>query len=805
MTSKILFFKCMRENTKQRLWSIALIALVLFFLFPVLIALEISEVLSLEALREAGAQVGSLELAKERVAVFFHQWCSVENVVLSVWMIFFAIVCGVSGFSWLHSRKKTDFYHSLPVRREVLFGANCLNGILYVAVPYFVFLVIAGFMVQGKGIDISWSRVLQGYLLHMAFYLLVYAVVIAAVILTGNTLVSLLGTVVFFSWGPGCITLLQAYFSEYFVTFYNSGEFLARWVKRSSPVAWYIAASGVKEPAVMAGWALLFAGLILVLSLVLYRKRPSEAAGRAMAFAVSQPVIKFLLVIPLSLLGSLLFHSMMNRDSWALFGLVCGLVISSCVIEIIYHFDFRSLFAHKVQLLICGFCAAAVLAVFRLDLAGYDSYLPTGRRVVAAGIYSNRMESDVLNQYLAEVNLGGADGDSYRYVSWRAGTEEKLTNAMKLLDLEDVTAIARQGVEDAASYRSYRLTGGRNQYEYMEQRGGQDSVFDRVFIAWHLDSGKTVYRVYDMDLKPVAENLDRISSQEAYKKAIYPVLSYQVDDIAGVNYQEENFFRHVTGLNPEKTAELLSAYQKELGALTVKTRRNENPVAALQFKTKSMQEMIDIVRASNGNYEQFNQIQYFPVYPSFTETIAILKECGIQVGEIVNPNTVKQITMTYTGVMPEGEMAPEDTELGKKQRRYRETGDGIRVTVTDPDQIRQILDASVSEELDQTNSLNPEYTGIQITAYVKNENFGEQEMSEDGDFPETENGGEEITVAETVSENFAETESAEEFFDESGEYIVYGLHFDEDRIPSFVKTEFGLTEAMIQEDTTDSY
>ena len=105
----------------------------------------------------------------------------------------------------------------------------------------------------------------------------------------------------------------------------------------------------------------------------------------------------------------------------------------------------------------------------------------------------------------------------------------------------------------------------------------------------------------------------------------------------------------------------------------------------------------------------------------------------------------------------------------------------MRATVTDPDQIRQILDASVSDELDLSNSLNPEYTGIQITAYVKTETSEEQGTTEDiefSDFPET--------------------------FDESGEEAGYALHFDGDRIPSFVIKEFGLTEAMIQEDTTDS-
>ncbi len=42
MTSRSLFFKYMKENTKQRIWSLALALLLCFFVFPVTTALHIS-------------------------------------------------------------------------------------------------------------------------------------------------------------------------------------------------------------------------------------------------------------------------------------------------------------------------------------------------------------------------------------------------------------------------------------------------------------------------------------------------------------------------------------------------------------------------------------------------------------------------------------------------------------------------------------------------------------------------------------------------------------------------------------------
>ena len=203
MTSKGLFFKYMRENTKQRLWSVALTALLCFFLFPVLTALETSIMLRPDNLSrdlsvEAALAEAKLKLTNEMLNMY-----SIQNAMLVFILIVVAVVLAASGFSYLHSKKKTDFFHSLPISREMLYTVTCLDGILYLAVPYLVFLLAAGVMLQVKGAPFSWGTLLIGYVQHMCFFTLVYMTVVLAVILTGNLIVGLLGTGVLFSWGPG--------------------------------------------------------------------------------------------------------------------------------------------------------------------------------------------------------------------------------------------------------------------------------------------------------------------------------------------------------------------------------------------------------------------------------------------------------------------------------------------------------------------------------------------------------------------------------------------------------------------------
>ncbi len=772
MTSKSLFFKLMKENEKQRLWSIALISLVFFFAFPVYTALNISSRLSEEFLGTSAASQAELELARERLTADFLHFCSMKNGFLIVILIIFAVLCAVSGFSYLHSRKKTDFYHSIPVKREVMFAVVCLNGIINVAVPFLVSMSIAALMIQLKGSgDFSWGQVLCSYGFHMAFYCLIYAVSIAAVILTGNTLVGLLGISVFFLWGPAVVLLKKAYFAEYFVTFLADGN-PERWVERSSPVAWYITSASSEHPASRALWALIFAVIILEMALLLYRRRPSESAGRAMAFPVSQPIIKILLVIPISLLGSLVFHSMMRSDGWSVFGLFCGLVISSCVIEIIYSFDFKRLFAHGWQMAGCGLFALAILAFFRFDLSGYDSYLPGEDRLDSVGIYCSNLDQNALDVYGAEPSVYRDYMGNYRYVNWKYRNGRDVADEMRIFDMKPVLAVAKQGVSDTAGQRS------RSFYHRFDEENGED-IYGYTILAYHLKSGKTVYRQYYMNLSAVAENLDKAYDLPEYKKAVYPVLSYEAGDIAGVNYQEQSDYRHVDLRDEAQKKALLEAYQKELGELTSATRRTESPIAALQFKTKEHQELIDMLRKENGDFDSFNHYLYFPIHPSFDETIGILEECGIEAGSLLTSENTHKIVLEYRQNYVSDDMETEDM--------YPES-----VVVTDKAQIEEILNASVSYELNQSNLLNPQYDGVRITAYVP--------VTEEED-----ENNQEMTVASEMAE---EEQYGGRELNADGEYVeyeTYSLSFDFDRVPGFVKEMFGLTEDGMKADEARAY
>ena len=803
MTSKNLFFKLMKENTKQRLWTVALISVIFFFSFPVQAALNASNSLDPNRLNNAKDPALALLQAQEELGRFFMNWCGIQNGYLIFLMFLFAAICGVSGFSYLHSKKKTDFYHSLPVRREQLFAVQYLNGVLYVAIPYLLSMLIAAGITSSRGaLGLSWIGMIKGYLMHLAFYLLLYSTVILAVMMTGNVIVSLLGSAVFFGWAPCVMALAEGYYQTYYETYYHNTDVFLTWCCRLSPAAWYIRAASAEEPALMAVKGLLAAAVITVLAVVLYRKRPSEAAGRAMAFGISKPVIKTFIVVPSALLGSLMLRSMMRKDTWSVFGLVCGLLLSYCVIEIIYNFDFRKLFAHKRQLALCAILSASALAFFRFDLSGYDSYLPSEERLASAGVYCYVLDGDAVNNYQVTPKAVRREDGSYRYMTWEFKTPGELAGQMRLDDSTPVLEIARQGIEDARENRKYRFSGGR----YAENTsGGQNQKYSReVTVAYHLQNGKTVFRSYTVDLYAVREQMDAIYNQRSYKEGMYPVLAFQAEDIAGINYKEQSECSHVFLENEAQKKKLLETYQKELSGLTADIRRTENPVAALQFKTNEVQAIIDEIREAKGDYAVFNEYLYYPVYSSFSETMEVLSELGIEVGSKLTADTVEKIVLQYYGTIPVNAVQndgktfsrPEISEgttaeyIWQDQEHRDYSMDNPSVTVTDKAQIQQILGASVSNELGAANLFNEKYGGLNITAYVPYNPAWKVKKNE---------------AEETVAISAAATAEYGYVVDSDASFRTYSLEFDYDKIPEFVKKEFGLTEELMSCDVSKAY
>ena len=228
-------------------------------------------------------------------------------------------------------------------------------------------------------------------------------------------------------------------------------------------------------------------------------------------------------MIPFSLAGALFFSAMNSHLGWCVFGAVAGAVISHCVIEVIYHADFKKLFCHEKTMAACMAVSLGLILGFRFDVFRYDSYLPDPGRIISASIDFNK--------------------DSW--VSWDGGKlyedgVPRVVQAGAVSDVDALLKIAAEGIRQTEEREA-------GTWDY------QDSSY--VTVGYTLKGGKRVFRVYRMSLEPVLAEADRIYGEDGYKKALYPGISLPEEE-AAANMVYMDYLQNVK--KPEGTKEELA-------------------------------------------------------------------------------------------------------------------------------------------------------------------------------------------------------------------------------------------------------
>ena len=111
----------------------------------------------------------------------------------------------------------------------------------------------------------------------------------------------------------------------------------------------------------------------------LYRLRPTETAGKPIAFPKAESVLKILLSIPLGICAAFYLDSLANQASNNIVIFILAILctfIFAIVIEFIYTMDLKHLFAKKGALLLSVSLAFGITAIYKFDLFKYDNYIP---------------------------------------------------------------------------------------------------------------------------------------------------------------------------------------------------------------------------------------------------------------------------------------------------------------------------------------------------------------------------------------------------------------------------------------------
>lgn len=619
MTSRNLFFKLSVEDIKRRIWTIVLSFIVFFLYFPVIGTLMI------------GNYEGYISDYSSKAMLYprILEYLGPKDYLVGVITVVGAIICGLSGFFYLHSKKQVDFYHSLPIRREILFGLKYLNGLLIYVIPYIFNVVIYSIILKFNGLmDFNlWKEAWKAIGIHFLFFALIYTVVIIAVMLTGNIVVGCFGTIVFLLYGPTIRILKEIYYTSFFTTYYPEDVSAVELFNFISPVGNYlnvlkkIRNDGNIHSNILV--TLVVTVLLIALALFLYKKRPSEAAGKAMAFRISKPVVKFLLVIPLSLGGGIIFREITNRqsDGWFVFGLLFTLLVVYAVIEITYNFDIKNAFHHKKQLLISGIIVGMVAGVFRFDLLHYDTYLPKKESIESMSVAITGL--DEFKDYHS-MKL-----DNRNYLDYMDGERYQL-QYMKLTDMEAAYGMVSEVAKNKA------VTEDEDSYLYYN-------------VKFNLKNGKEVARAYQLKESEEYPMLKDIYENQKFKEGHYPIYRLDMNLITEI-YCSNVFEGKQITLNREEKKELVDILKEELSNLTLDKIRNENPIGVVSIQL-------------------YNMMEDYNIYPDYKKTIDFLKKHGFDAERKVEGKDLAQMTIYQVGT--------ESEEIGSNIEETVETQDQV--------------------------------------------------------------------------------------------------------------------------------
>lgn len=639
MTSKISsYFKLIFSDIRHRGWLAALSCITLFLLMPVYTMLYFS--------------------AYEATASdLLHDFPRLLNTgpagYLSAAIAVLAVLSALSGFSYIHSREKTDFFHSLPVRRTMWFGTAWLSGVLVVLIPYLVcsILTIAAEAVN-KGMTASLAgRSAEAVLGGVLAFFVLYNAGVFAVMLTGRTVTALLASLAVIVYPILALTLGSAMENEFYDTFYSNGLTLPdKLAGYLSPAGLFSAlieqSSSDRLGFVIPAAALLMSALFIAAAVLVYRIYPSEAAGAALAFPVTGPILKVLICIPSALFISLIIQDLMMiyGNKWTpLLSILAALIICA-VIDFIYTMDLRLLIKSWKSSLLSIAGVLAVLCFFQFDLAGYDTYLPDEE-----DIESISFQPEPFLDYFCYPESEHGMEPSSGYFAPEDMTETLYALAQTGIDnLEQ--GLNAKNVHDMENIPDPMLSSA-----LADKKDAGEEFFSAVF-RYRLSDGRIINRQYTLSYIDTAEAMKDLLGSREYREQLFPIFEVDINSVSSISLLDIYRTPEELKLDKEQKTALLNAYETDVLNVSADTFINSEPLGELEITfpnpvlkghgTLTDDGIVSYITSGSAYYGDGNSIvPKLYLYPEYKNTLDLLGEYGYTLHTEIDPESVSSITV----------------------------------------------------------------------------------------------------------------------------------------------------------------
>ncbi len=609
--------------SKNRTWLTALLSLFAFLWFGVIELIAINIVYS-----NYDASYSTKELlirdVRNAAAHFIGQGSMTYGLVLVM-----AVFLGMQGFTFLYDSKKVDFYFSQPIKKMHRFMAIYLNGIIqYVCIMgggFLLGLIVAA--ARGAFFSTLIPSMLCEFIDLFVQFISIYTITVFATILSGNLFMGFC-SIAFFLFAEIIIRgLLMILEDVYFKSYYDDYSLLGFGI--TSPILNYINTntklelssvapdiSNVITPFVESIPMLLLnlaitAGF-LVLSYFVFKKRKNEYAGRSVAVPPMENIYKIVTAMIGGIGMELIVNGIMSETSpfamSAMFAMFVGIFAVCVVAEGVFALNLKGIFRRAWHMPLIFAACLLVIAGFKFDIMGYDSFVPDISKVKSVSMIPDSY-TDFRDNY-----------NSYGIFS----EDENAHEGMKIKDTEAALKLARIGMD---------YTGSTDKDNY-------DVPGTPVIISYDMKNGKRIVRRVTIPFDVDAALMNTILGEDGYAEGFVglPYSKSLADEM--VSEIQFNAETGLSGVDFNYSYGSIDLVEKGMSTEEAKALFNE----FLEVYTADIDEYFDydtiqnehvVLRATltgeteNKNYRSLN----YPVFANYKRTLAFFAEHGVTVDE----------------------------------------------------------------------------------------------------------------------------------------------------------------------------
>lgn len=444
---------------------------------------------------------------------------NITNTFSDICMPLFAFFCSIEAFilvavmfRGIYSKRASDFYFSLPVKRGAWFNADFLFGVISFAVSYAIFCISSIIVINSNMLrQFRFVNLEAGCFLKYAFMsftalIVVYTVFVMCAVIAGRMwqyiLLSFISSLALYAGAAGFICYLNTVYG-FWLNLENS--YIASAVS--------LAFSGISDFSVLKFFfaaAVQFA-VFYVVGYLSFKKRKAEVAENRLSGKVLPVVLTVICFL------AEVFVCLGIGNEVSLFArIIAAIIIVAVTALILSAVFFRKAFSKPVFISLLGAVILSALTIFSVQLIPEKIYVnvaPEADEIEAVSIYDyNALGSSDITDLLYGINYLNISDESevrnYKFLTDEA--KEKAVELHKKL-LSEKTRNNSNGFDE-----------------------GGDTTLG---IEYRLKNGKTIRRVYTVLTKDIIEEgIALFKTDEG------------INGIEGFDYNSEDIIFSVFGL-----------------------------------------------------------------------------------------------------------------------------------------------------------------------------------------------------------------------------------------------------------------